>query len=307
MKITEQIEQVREFNRFYTKVLGVLDHKMLNTSCSLPESRLLFELSRSKPVTASDLVKELRMDPAYMSRILKKFESDGYIVKMPSETDARKQLLSLTDNGNSLFMQLQEATNHHVASLVDPLSSVEQSSLLKAMKTIQGLLSGKKDISELITIRTHQTGDIGYLIYLHGRFYAREYGFDISFDQYVGAAMVQFLENYNEQKDRLWVVEQDDQIMGSIAIVDIGDGTAQLRWFILEPEAHGKGIGKKLINDAVQFCQNRQYDKIVLWTFADLAAARGLYKRESFEIVKTKSHQIWGQYITEELWERKLK
>lgn len=306
MKNIVAIEKIRNFNRFYTKLLGLLENKILKTKYSLLEARILFELHLHKSLTASNLVKELGVDPAYLSRILQKFDRDELMIKKRCSEDTRKQILELTEKGKKAFLHLQDISNKQIENLIDPLSSFDQSSLLNAMDQVQDILSKSDTKSDFITFRTHKTGDIGYLTYQHCQFYSREYGFDISFDSYVAGAMIKFIEKYQKDKERLWVVEQYNRIMGSIAIVHVDDTVAQLRWFLLEPEVHGKGIGKKLINDAVQFCREKKYKKVFLWTCKDLVTARRLYEREGFVLAKTENHQIWGQNLDEELWELEL-
>lgn len=300
------VEDIRHFNRFYTKILGLLDQKFLHSKYSLAEARILFELSRSNNLAAKDLVKELNIDPSYLSRILRKFEQNDLLTRISSSKDSRKQLIELTEKGFSILEQLRELTNRQIEARLEPLSEQEKANLLSSMKLIERLLSGNKETEDLISIRYHQPGDIGYLTYQHSRYYSREYGLDINFDVYVAEAMVEFIKNYNEKMERLWIVEQGSQIMGSVAIVQAEQEIAQLRWFLLEPEIHGKGIGKKLLQNALRFCNDRPYKKIILWTFEDLDSARALYKKENFSLVKTETHQVWGQTLTEELWELNL-
>ena len=167
------------------------------------------------------------------------------------------------------------------------------------------IISGEGD-SDLITVRTHQMGDIGYLIYQHACFYSREHGFDISFESYVAGTMIKFIDNYNEKKERLWIVEKDSRIMGSIAIVYVDDATAQLRWFLLDAEIRGRGLGKKLIAAALDFCREKKYKKVMLMTSSKTTAARAMYAKNGFKIKETKRHKIWGQQMDEEIWELEL-
>ena len=166
----------------------------------------------------------------------------------------------------------------------------------------RSIISGEGD-SDLIAVRTHQMGDFGYLIYQHACFYSKEYGFDISFESYVAGTMIKFIDNYNENKERLWIVEKDGRIMGSIAIVYVDNETAQLRWFLLDAEIRGRGLGKKLIAAALDFCREKKYKKVMLMTSSKTTAARALYAKNGFKITETKRHKIWGQQMDEEIWE----
>ncbi len=167
-----------------------------------------------------------------------------WLVRRKSLKDSRKLIIELTSKGRKIYKELEEASRQQIDELLLPLSPIATDTLISSMGLVHKILSGQ-NYDDYITIRTHAAGDIGYLSFMHGKFYSKEYGFDISFDSYVAGAMAKFIDEFNAQKDRLWIVEFDNRIMGSIAIVHTENNIAQLRWFILEPEVHGKGIGKK--------------------------------------------------------------
>jgi len=137
-------------------------------------------------------------------------------------------------------------------------------------------------------------------------FYSQTYGFDATFDAYVASGLSQFIMQYDPPKEHLWVAEEGATSVGSIAIVKKEDAVAQLRWFLVEPQARGRGLGKKLLHEAIAFCKRNNYQKIILWTISNLYAARQLYEQFGFQVIKNRSHQIWGQELTEELWELEL-
>ena len=158
-----------------------------------------------------------------------------------------------------------------------------------------------------ITIRhDFRPGDIGYVIYMHGKFYSEIYGFDTTFDGYVAEPMGIFAKNFNPERERLWIAEKDSQIVGSIAMVQVDENTAQLRWFILMDAARGQVIGRKLINQAIQFCRDAGYKQILLWTASQLDAAKYLYESSGFELTESVTHEIWGVHLTEERYDLSL-
>jgi N-acetylglutamate synthase-like GNAT family acetyltransferase len=157
------------------------------------------------------------------------------------------------------------------------------------------------------SIRTDiRPGDIGYIIYLHGILYAEEYGFDHTFEPYVAAPIAEFVKAQTD-KDRLWIVEKDGRIAGSIAIVKISETDAQLRWLILHPGTRGHGIGKILVEKAVVFARDCGYESIFLWTLDILPAALRIYQSAGFRLTEKKKHSIWGRMLTEERYDLKLK
>ncbi|MFX1418091.1 MAG: GNAT family N-acetyltransferase [Promethearchaeota archaeon] len=299
----ERIGKIRSFNRFYTNLLGLLDKTLLKSQFSFTEVRIMFELNRLSSATASKLVKLLNLDPAYLSRILSSFEEKKLIKKKRSSKDMRKQLLSLTSAGKEVISELQEKANEQIQTLLANLSDEEQNKLVNSMSAIERILKGEPEKSKFYSIRSHRPGDIGYITYRHGVIYADEYQLDETFEAYVAKYMAEFIEKYDMVKDKLWIVESGTDIIGSIAIVKINDKTAQLRWLLVEPHMRNKGIGTKLMLEALSFCKNRGYKKVILGTFSDLLVARRLYEKNGFQLINSETHPIWGQNLTEEQWE----
>jgi len=156
-------------------------------------------------------------------------------------------------------------------------------------------------------IRTNiRPGDIAAIVHLHGTLYAQEYGLDYTFEGYVAAGMGEFAKAYDERKDFLAVAEVDGRIIGAIAIVGLEDQTAQLRWFLLHPDARGRGLGRKLINEALKFCRDRGFRHVFLWTISELTAAAYLYKEAGFRRTEQNTHEIWGAIRTEERYDLTL-
>src|SRR5579884_2412035 len=147
-------------------------------------------------------------------------------------------------------------------------------------------------------------GDLGYIVYLHGTIYAREYGFDPTFEAYVAGPLSEFVRHRTD-RDRLWIAERGDRIVGCIAIVGVSEKEAQLRWFLVDPSARGLGLGKQLLHEAVAFSQSRGYESLFLWTVRALTAAARLYRAAGFEKVEEKPGQQWGVEVVEEKYVRR--
>ena len=306
MNDVNDIKKIRHFNRFYTKILGLLDNKLLKSDYSLTEARILFELGHTPNLVAKDLAKHLQLDPAQLSRLLRRFEQLGLIRKEKAPEDTRKQVLSLTSFGESALGGLQEMSNDQIRTSLADTTKEEQGQLLQAMGRIEEIFTGEAPQSGMFTLRSHRPGDIGYITYRHAMFYSETYGFDVTFDAYVASGLAQFVMRYDPQREHLWIAEAGTAIVGSIAIVKAEEEVAQLRWFLVESQARGKGLGNKLLHETVEFCKRQNYRKIILWTVSNLEAARQLYDRFGFQVSTTNTHQIWGQELTEELWELEL-
>jgi len=148
-------------------------------------------------------------------------------------------------------------------------------------------------------------GDIGYLTYLHAVLYTEEYGWDHTFETYVAGPLAAFAKSHSD-RERIWIVEKDGKIAGSVAIVEVSQQEAQLRCLLLHPELRGQGIGRFLVEEAIDFCRDCGYSSIFLSTVSILTAATNLYRSLGFQVTKEKTHQLWGAVLTEQRYDLKL-
>ena|SRR6476660_4408216 len=158
-----------------------------------------------------------------------------------------------------------------------------------------------------MNIRTHiEPGDIGYITYLHGTLYAAEHQLDHTFEGYVAAGLGQFAKTYNSDNDYFAVAELEERIVGAIAIVGQPDRKAQLRWFLVHPDARGHGLGRRLLTLAIDFCRQHEYESVFLWTISELTTAAHLYRDAGFQLTEQNKHDVWGAVRTEERYELRL-
>ena len=149
-------------------------------------------------------------------------------------------------------------------------------------------------------------GDIGHLVYLHGILYAKEYGYDQTFEAYVANGLAEFVQSSGPNRNRIWLAEVNDQIIACIAIVGKSKLEAQLRWFLVHPDYRGLGLGRELLSEALLFCKEHRYRTIFLWTTSELSVARHLYTSVGFRKTEEKIHEIWGKEVTEERYDLNL-
>ena len=148
-------------------------------------------------------------------------------------------------------------------------------------------------------------GDVGAIIHLHGVVYAKEHGFDHTFEAYVAGPLSKSVIS-DSPRERLWIAEQDGRIAGCIGIVASSPKTAQLRWFLVAPEARGKGLGRRLLEEAVAFSIAAGYESIVLWTVSALTTAGHLYEAAGFGRVEEIPGRRWGVDVVEQKYRLEL-
>jgi DNA-binding MarR family transcriptional regulator/GNAT superfamily N-acetyltransferase len=302
------IQTIRKFNRFYTNTLGLLNQHMLDSEFSLAEARILYDLGHTENCTAKKLIEGLRLDPGYLSRIIKRFEKLGLLYRVQSQEDGRSYYLYLTDKGKDMLAQLDARSNAQIHQMMSSLSEKDHLRVAESMKTIENTLAGKsRDQEKDIRIRYDlRPGDVGNLIQLHGWIYAEECGYNHVFEAYVCKTFFDFLLNYSPQKDRIWVAEADGQMIGAIAVVGHTTTRAQLRWFILHPDYRNRGLGKTLLGESILFCKEKGYQQIFLETTEEQKKAIAMYRKAGFKKVAAHENNTWGKALFEETYELNL-
>lgn len=302
----QRIGAVRRFNRFYTRLIGVLREGYLESPFSLTEVRVLYELAHREKTTASELGKELGLDAGYLSRILRGFKKRGLIDKKPSGVDGRRSLLWLTKRGWEAFAPLNARSHDEIGAMLSGLSAAEQERLVEAMRTIEGLLGARPEHEAHYLLRPHQPGDMGWVVHRHGVLYAQEYGWDERFEALVAEIVAKFIRQYDPKRERCWIAERGGEIVGSVFLVKQSEEVAKLRLLLVEPSARGLGIGRRLVQECVRFARQTGYGKITLWTNDVLHAARRIYEEAGFRLVHEEPHHSFGHDLVGQTWELAL-
>ncbi|HJQ25178.1 MAG TPA: helix-turn-helix domain-containing GNAT family N-acetyltransferase [Blastocatellia bacterium] len=301
-----RVQAVRRFNRFYTKQLGLLDEHLLQSPFSLTEARVIYELAHREQATATELAGALGVDAGYLSRLLADFSRRRLIARKPSEKDARRSHLWLTEKGKNAFAELNAHSHEQIETLLGRLSPAEQRRLLEAMQTIERLLGAPAQPKEPYLIRPHQPGDMGWVTHRHGALYSQEYGWDERFEALVAEIVARFVKNFDPKRERCWIAERDGEIVGSVFLVKKSKMVAQLRLLLVEPNARGLGIGKRLVSECIRFARQAGYKRMTLWTQSVLHTARHIYQDAGFQLVHQAPHHSFGHDLVEQVWELKL-
>ncbi|MGO4735018.1 GNAT family N-acetyltransferase [Bosea sp. 2KB_26] len=300
------IAAIRRFNRFHTRWIGALGGSLHGSGFALTEARVLYELAQRDDWLASELARELALDPAYLSRILKRFAAAGWLRRERSLNDGRASHLLLTREGRDAFRPLDEASRDQAGSILARLGQSARADLVEALETAERLLSDVGEWKRPPLIRELRPGDIGWVISAHGRLYAEDYGWDISFEALVAEIAAKFLREFQPGKERCFIAELDGLPVGSAFVVRESDEVAKLRLVLVEKRGQGLGLGKALVQEAIGFARSAGYRRVVLWTNDILHAARGIYIAAGFRLVVEERHHSFGQDLVGQSWELEL-
>jgi DNA-binding MarR family transcriptional regulator/N-acetylglutamate synthase-like GNAT family acetyltransferase len=284
----------------------VLHEGLLQSPFSLTEVRVLYELAHQENITASELAKELGLDAGYLSRILRRFEYCGFLDRTPSQTDGRRSHLRLTEQGRDAFAPLDQRSRDEVTAMLSAFPATDQKRLLDAMQTIEKTLAPPPAPSEPYLLRSPQPGDMGWIIYRHGALYAQEYGWNEEFEALVAEIVAKFMQDFDPRRERCWIAERDGEIVGCVFLVKQSDEVAKLRLLLVEPAARGLGVGTRLVNECIRFARQVGYTTVTLWTNDVLRAARHIYEKAGFHLVREGPHHSFGHDLVEQTWELAL-
>lgn len=304
MTLDSKIEALRRFNRFWTQRVGVLQEGLLDSPYSLTEARVLYELAQREGPSATELGESLDLDAGYLSRILRRFLEKGLLRKSASVEDRRQSILKLTAKGRSEAEELDQASARQAGALLSAMDEAEQARLVAAMGTVEAILRGEKQ--RFYVIRDQRPGDLGWIVQIHAEAYAREYGWDGTFEALVAEIAAKFIAHYDAKKERCWIAEVAGERVGSVMVVKQSATVAKLRVLIVDKRARGLGIGARLVTEALRFARGAGYKKMMLWTNKGLDAARHIYEKEGFQLIAEEPHRSFGKDLIGQTWELKL-
>lgn len=301
-----QIAAVRGFTRFYTRKLGIIEPKLLDSAFTLQEARIMYEIAHRPACTATDLSRGLGLDPGFVSRSLQALQRRQIVTRRPSKTDGRINEISLTAKGRTAQAELERRSREEVGQLLTGLDEAQRAAIVGAMTTIERTLERPAEKPAAILLRSHRPGDIGWVISSQAEAYAEEYGWDISYEALVAEICAQFIRNYDASREHCWIAEAGGERLGSIFLVKGSDDVAKLRLLLVEKKARGLGVGRALVEQCIRAAREMGYKEMTLWTQSILVAARGIYQAAGFRRVKEEPHHSFGVDLVGETWELKL-
>ncbi|HEX3813985.1 MAG TPA: helix-turn-helix domain-containing GNAT family N-acetyltransferase [Mycobacteriales bacterium] len=308
-ELRDQVVEVREFNRFYTRLIGVLQDGLLDTPHTLAEARIIFELAQSpsgQGIEVAELKRRLDLDAGYLSRILGKLEVADLVGRERSGADARRQVVELTRAGRAAFRQLDRRTVSQLEGVLGELAGADRRRLLGAMRAIRGLLDDSAAERASVVLREPHPGDLGWVISRNGALYAEEYGWDETYEALVARIVADFVGKRDPKRERAWIAEVDGEPAGCVFCVRADARTAKLRLLLVDPRFRGMGIGARLVDEVLAFARRAGYRRITLWTNDVLRSARRIYQRAGFDLVAQERHTSFGKDLVGQDWARDL-
>jgi DNA-binding MarR family transcriptional regulator/N-acetylglutamate synthase-like GNAT family acetyltransferase len=299
--LTAAAGALRHFNRFYTAQIGVLDRDLLGSGRSLSEARVLYELATREALTAGDLTRGLGLDPGYLSRMLASFEKEGLLERRRSADDGRVSHLALKAKGRVAYAELDKLSQAAAETLVSRFDGEVRDEVLAALRLIEERLAPEPQASEIV-LRPHRIGDMGWIVHRQAVLYAREYGWDGGYEALIAEIVGRFLREFKPDRERCFVGERAGEIVGSVFVVEHSSEVAKLRLLYVEPSARGHGLGQTLVDECIAFAHRKGFARLDLWTNDILIAARRLYQKAGFELVKEERHHSFGHDLVGQTW-----
>ncbi len=301
MQLDGDVAALRAFNRIYTRKLGLLDACLDGSPFTLSEARILYELANRVDPTSAEIARALDLDPAQMSRTIKRFAGRGLIEMREDPNHGRHQLLALTAAGRSAFAALDGNTRSAVGSMLDALPAWRRRRLLSAAGTIARIFAD--DSAQSLSLRGLRPGDLGLVTARQAIVYAQEFGWNAEYEVVVARILADFQQSYDPARDGAWIADLDGRMVGSIFLAH-GDTpeVGRLRLLYVEPDARGAGVGRMLVDACVERARAVGYDRLVLWTNHVLVAARRIYERAGFKLLERTPHRSFGQDLVGETW-----
>jgi DNA-binding MarR family transcriptional regulator/predicted N-acetyltransferase YhbS len=294
----DAIDRIRAFSRLFTSRLGLLDRSYLDSGLTMTEVRVLYELAHHPGLTARTLAQTLEVDEGYLSRLLKRFREQGWLVRRADPADRRARTLELAPEGMARFRPLEEASRREIAEATERLGGAGREALAGALDRAGRLMSGSE-----VELRDLRPGDPGWIIGQHGALYARDEGYDATFEALVAEILAAFLKDHDPARERGWIAEAGGERLGTIFCVRHTDEIAKLRLFLLLPEARGLGLGQRLHDACTRFARDAGYSGMTLWTHESHRAACALYARNGWRKVSETPVHAFGQDVVDQEWE----
>ena len=307
---SEVVDTVRDASRRLVRELGFMRDALAGTDLPPSAVHALLEIDREGTITAGALCDLLALEKSSVSRMVRKLIDGGEVEETPGESDGRTKLLSLTPKGRTTVAGIHAFARRQVIEALARLSPRQHRTVSDGLKLYADALASGRVAAEMpaaITVEAgYRPGALARCVEMHARYYARTAGFGREFEALVASGLAEFSGRLDRECNGLWLALRGGDVVGTIAIdgEDLGAGIAHLRWFIMDDDARGYGVGGKLLSAALSFCDRQGFDATHLWTFRGLDAARHLYEAQGFVLAEEREGRQWGTEVMEQRFVR---
>lgn len=312
MSDTPLIQQIRTASRLMVRELGFMNTTLAATHYSPSAVHTLLEVSVRGTITAAQLVTLLGLEKSSVSRMVARLLAAGELEERPCAEDARSKSLALTAKGHDTVATINAYGTRRVVEALAHLDETQQRTVASGLAAYAQALAQCRDAAlaettpQISLVTGYQPGAIGRIAQMHGEYYARHHDFGAFFEGKVASGVAEFATRLSSPVNQIWLAMREGKIVGSVAIdgEDLGQQQAHLRWFILDDSCRGTGIGRRLLSEAMAFCDSLQFSAVQLWTFKGLDAARKLYESFGFTLTREWQGDQWGKMMTEQQFTR---
>ena len=305
-----RIDELRATSRDIVRQLGFMRKGLAGTALSASAVHTIIELGCGTVTNARDLSDILDLEKSSVSRLVQKLVDDGLVEARPNPIDRRSRQIGLTANGKSLQKSLEDFGRAQMSSAFEHLSEDDLTKVEIGLTLFAKALRGEtsQDLNrDAVELRQgYFSGLIASIVGLHASYYGKNYGFGSVFERKVATELSEFMGRINGAGNTTFSACIGDRLLGSVSLdgEDLEDGVSHLRWFIVNPEFQGIGVGNLLLEQATSFIDQAAFDRTRLWTFKGLDAARHLYEKHGFELVREHKGKQWGTEVIEQEFER---
>lgn len=300
----KRIRTIRAFNYSETMQAGVLRERLLHSSYSLTESRIILEILRQSRLTATDLSRNLGLDPGYLSRLLGRLESGGVIKRPRSQHDGRRRVLKLTEHGTRLAELLNRRVDDDVAEYLAGIPESDQARLMEAIRTIEEIneLRASRTIDSRYFLRAAEPSDADRILRSYEALFEQTFGPDEEFYHALTDTTSRLFSSPKDLSARCWIAEMNGESAGSIVLEGLDDGRAHIKLLMVESKRRGLGIGGSLIDEAIRFSREQGRPQILLWCVRDQRRLQGLLTKKGFKLIDRPTVPYYGMNFEVESW-----
>ena len=300
----KRIRTIRDFNYSDIMQAGVLRERLLHSSYSLTESRIILEISRRTSLTATDLSRELGLDPGYLSRLLGRLETGGVIERPRSKRDGRRRVLKLTPGGKRIAGLLNRRVDDDIAEYLAGLTECDQSRLMDALQVINEINDsrGNRIADSLYFLREAESSDAERIARGYEALFEQTFGSADEFRQALTDTTALLFEITGSRPAHCWIAEMNGESAGSIVLEQLDPDRIHIKLLMVEPKRRGLGIGGSLLDQAMRFARGTPSKQILIWTIRDQRRLQGMLSKRGFKQTDRPTVSYYGMSFEVESW-----